>query len=516
MEKFTLKILHTSDVHGKIYPLNNENTVRLGALCNASTAINEMRDENTVLIDTGDIIQGSALTYYHSQKLQNSTNPMAKAFNYLKYDCVVLGNHEFNYGQKYLQNFINNLETDVIVNNIYKNNKAYLKPYKIKKLKNGFKIAIIGSTIDQVPSWEKEYNIEGLKFTNVLVELEKNIKHIKKYEKPDCIIFAYHGGFEINPVTNLKSEIVRENVGYEILKENKDIDILLTGHQHKMHVGIQNGIVYTQPASNASYVGEIKIKYTFENGKWDKKFTEANLIDTSKYKIDNNILKINNELNEKVEKWLDNKLGLLTTGSIKPTTPFDDRFYVNDFFTFINKVQQYASGVNISCCSLGNKFLGINEIITPREILNSYKYSNYLVVLELEGKYLLEALECNSNFFKLDDKNEIIINEVYEQPRCEYYNYDVYYGIDYTIDLNKQVGGRITAYYEGEKIKENKKYHIVCNNYRANGGGNFEMFKKGKVIKEIRKEITDLMIEYVIQNEKIELKKCKNIKIISS
>ncbi len=513
MEKFILKILHTSDIHGKIYPLDNNENNKIGSLCNASTLITNLRDENTILIDTGDIIQGSALTYYHNKNFPNKINPMAKVFNYLKYDSVILGNHEFNYGQKYLQNFIDNLKADVITNNIYKNGELYLKPYKIKTFKNGFKVAIIGSVIDQVPEWEKDYNIEGLTFTNVLEELNKNIKLIKKHEKPDCIIFAYHGGFEINPITNLKNESIRENVGYEILKINKDIDVLLTGHQHKMHVGIENGIVYTQPSSNGSYVGEIKIKYSYENRKWIKDYTEANLIDTYKYEIDNEILKINYKLNKEAEEWLDSKLGVLTTGTISPTTPFNDRFYVNDFFTFMNKVQIYSSGVDISCCSIGNKFIGLNENITPREILNSYKYSNYLVVVEIDGYYLLEALEFNSNFFELKN-NTIVINKTYEKPKYEYYNYDVYYGIQYTIDLRKKVGSRITAYYSGEKIESGKKYKVVCNNYRANGGGNFKMFKKGKVIKEIRKEITDLMIEYVYNNKEISLQKSENIKFL--
>ncbi len=512
MEEFTLKILHTSDIHGKIYPFSyeGENT---GTMCNAATLINNLRTENTILIDTGDIIQGSAINYYHATYLPKTINPMSKAFNYLNYDCIVLGNHEFNYGQKYLQNFISNVDADIITNNVYKDDKVYAKPYKIVKLNNGFKIAIIGAVIDKVPSWEKDYNIVNLKFKDVLEELKKNLKYIKNNENPDCIIFAYHGGFEISPITNTRSELVRENVGYEILKENRDINILLTGHQHKKHVGIENGIIYTQPGSNGAYVAEINIKYKYNDGRWVQVKSEARLLESKKYDVDKKFLKLNENISKKVEKWLNYKLGFLVNGDINPTNPFNDRFNVNSLFTFINKVQIYASGVDISCCSLQNKFVGLSGTITPKEILNLYKYSNYLVVIEMEGRYLLEALLLNSQFFSLKN-GEVKINEMYEKPKCEYYNYDVYYGIDYTINLSKKTEDRVVAYYKGEKIKNDKKYLIVCNNYRASGGGNFEMFKKGNVVKEIRREITDIMIEYVSKVKLVELEECDNVKII--
>ncbi len=501
MKSFNLKILHTSDIHGNIHPYSYADNKKTNSLCNASTFINSIRNENTLLIDTGDLIQGSALTYFHNKNYKTSINPMAKVLIYLNYDCMVLGNHEFSYGQAYLEKFIDDVNTDIIANNVYKYNKLYLKPYKVKILENGFKIVIIGSVIDKIPLWERECNILNLYFKDVLEALTESISYIKKYEKPDCIIFAYHGGFEINPSTEQQNEIIRENVGYEVLKNNTDIDILLTGHQHKKYVGIENEKAYTQPACYGKYVGEININYNFNNGTWTKGKIKADLVNTENYIEDKNLIKINKNLEKKTQKWLDKKIGILADGDIIPTTPLMDRVTPNKLFTFINKIQIEASGVDISCTALGNNFIGLKKEITTRQILNSYKYTNCIVVLKIKGDGLLEALEHNAKFFELDEKNNIKINDLYEKPRSEYYNYDVYYGIDYSIDLKADVGKRVKAFYKEEEIDINKEYLIVCNNYRASGGGGFNMFEKCEVVKEISKEMSDLIIDYITEKK---------------
>jgi 2',3'-cyclic-nucleotide 2'-phosphodiesterase / 3'-nucleotidase len=100
-----LVILETSDLHGSIFPINygtNENVPQ--GLSYAATVIKKHRkqEENLLVIDNGDCIQGTPLAYHYVKFGGDLPNPMIKILNELEYDAAVIGNHEFNYGMKIL------------------------------------------------------------------------------------------------------------------------------------------------------------------------------------------------------------------------------------------------------------------------------------------------------------------------------------------------------------------------------------------------------------------------------
>ena len=119
MKTFNLNILQTSDVHGYIYPTSY--TTKLPedlGLAKLSTLINNLRNKNTILIDTGDTIQGSPFTYYHYKEHNKEVNPIANIFNEMKYDYVSIGNHEFNYGKEYLLNHFRYIDATILNSNL--------------------------------------------------------------------------------------------------------------------------------------------------------------------------------------------------------------------------------------------------------------------------------------------------------------------------------------------------------------------------------------------------------------
>ena len=100
----TLKIYFTSDVHGYFYPTTYGDLKRkdLGLF---SFARDFKKDENTLVIDGGDILQGSAFAYYCRQK-SGSPQAIADIMNDCGYDYYTLGNHDFNYGMDYQNAYI--------------------------------------------------------------------------------------------------------------------------------------------------------------------------------------------------------------------------------------------------------------------------------------------------------------------------------------------------------------------------------------------------------------------------
>ncbi len=516
MQNFNFNILFTSDVHGYIYPYKySDGSKSLDGFSRIHTILNKIRNENTILIDGGDLIQGSVLTYYHSKFHNETANPMAKVLNHLNYTYNLIGNHEFNYGQQYLNNFTNSFKGTTLCNNIFKNDNTLYSPYVIHKFENGIKIAIIGTTTQHIEVWENDKNIENLSFTNAFLQTKKTVEHIKTTEEVDSIVVAYHGGFEKNLETgeNLIGE-TGENTGYRMLKE-LDIDVLFTGHQHRVLCGEKFNTSYLQPGLNGSHIASVDFNFDYKNGKWVKQSIKPNLIPVGESNPSQSIMDLNIDIENETQKWLDSELGYLKNGDMLFCDPFLDRLNKHKMFDLINNIQMETSNVDISCCSLGNDVKGFNKSISMRDIISTYVYPNVLYVLSLTGKQLLEALEQNADFFSLDDKGKVEINKRFLEPKVELYNYDVYSGIDYTINLKETIGNRITnVTYQGNPIDLNKNYKVVMNNYRACGGGGFDIFLNATIVKTIEMDMIDIIANYIEKHKEIIVPENNNIHFI--
>src|SRR5688572_24708545 len=100
-ERVELVVLGTTDVHGRLLPHDyfTGREVDYG-LARVTTLVDSIRaaEPHVLLLDSGDLLQGNPLTYYHGVVAPADTHPVIHAMNRLGYDAAALGNHEFNYG----------------------------------------------------------------------------------------------------------------------------------------------------------------------------------------------------------------------------------------------------------------------------------------------------------------------------------------------------------------------------------------------------------------------------------
>lgn len=165
-----------------------------------------------------------------------------------------------------------------------------------------------------------------------------------------------------------------------------------------------------------------------------------------------------------------------------------------------------AMGTDISAIAIFNdEVQGFNKTITMRDIINNYPFANTLANVQLTGKELKDILEHNSNYFALDNEEELIVNPSYLYPKKELYNYDMFTGIDYTMDITKPVGERIVSLSkDGQDIMNSDENFIVTvNNYRSIGGGNFPHYSSDKVIENDAREVQDILIDYIVEEKNL-------------
>ena len=117
--KNRIRILATSDLHGSIYPYSYaDGSETAQGMARLSTLIQSLRDDNTLLIDNGDTLQGTPLTYFHYRYHHDWICPMTTVMNLMGYDYVNIGNHDFDYGEQALQKILETLTQNKVEYNL--------------------------------------------------------------------------------------------------------------------------------------------------------------------------------------------------------------------------------------------------------------------------------------------------------------------------------------------------------------------------------------------------------------
>lgn len=500
------KIYATSDVHGYVEPyLYSDQLIADLGMARISTILNNLKDENTICIDNGDAIQGSPLVFYHNLKHLDEIHPMSKVLKAMPYDYMNLGNHDFNLGMDVLLRHMEYVNIPCItVNVIYKGNP--LGHYVIHEFSNGTRIALFGLVTQHIPNWEKPENIVGVEYIDAYEACKNTVEYIRNNEKVDVVVCAYHGGFERDLHTGVPTEVLNgENKGYEICKDIKGLDILITGHQHRSIADVCCGKITTQTASNAKEVAEITYNTDAHSG-------TSRLIKADA-KPDERVLDLVSDLEAECQNWLDQPLGTCTQ-DLKIHNPFEARLHKHPLISFLNDVQLSTVKGDLSAVALFNDAKGFNHEITMRDIVSTYVFANTLTVIRMNRSTLKKFLEKCAEYFEVID-DEIQVSPRFMAPKPQHYNYDMVDGIEYTIKVSNPVGERIISLTkDGKEIGDNEEFDLIVSNYRAGGGGDFEMVHEGKTVHVDQKDMVEAIAEYILKDPEIKINHRENITVI--
>lgn len=512
-ERVTVSILETSDIHGNIFPINYGNNEKMNVgLGKIATLIKQERQKSkyTVLVDNGDLIQGTPLMYHYVRNQKDKKNPMILLLNKLRYDAAIIGNHEFNYGLDTLKAAVEQSYFPWLSANILDQgtNKPFFgKPYTIKTFENGLKIAIFGVTTHYIPNWESEMNIKGLQFENALESTKQWVAYIRQQEQPDLLIVSYHGGFERDLETGEVTEaLTTENQGYQICQEVAGIDVLLTGHQHRSISSKEiNGVTVVQPSFNGQALGKVTIIFERRDDGWVINNKSSELLSTENVVPDQEVLTLSKLYEQQTQSWLDQPIGKII-GDMTVQDALDVRIKDHPLIEFINKVQMEVAGVEISNTALfHNQSPGFGENVTMRDIVSNYVYPNTLKVVRISGQDIKDALEKSASYFKIDNNGDIAVNPQFSEPKPQHYNYDMWEGIKYKLNISRSIGKRVVKLdYKGMPMNMAAQFDVVMNNYRAGGGGEYTMYQNKPVIKEIQMDMSELLANYILERGVIE------------
>lgn len=522
-KEVVIKIIETSDVHGNFFPYNFiERKDWSGSLARVHSFVKEQRKiygDNCLLIDNGDILQGQPTAYYYNFIDTLSTHVAAEMMNYM--GCVVgnMGNHDVETGHDVYDRWIKQCNFPVLGANIIDNatGQPYLQPYEIIE-REGVKIAVLGMITPAIPSWLPEKLWSGLHFEEMEPCARRWVGIIKEKEKPDVIIGLFHAGKSGNKLGS-----VIEDASMNVAKNIPGFDIVLIGHDHTREcVKVLNtegkSVLVIDPANNANVVSDVTLKITMKDGKVVAKSVDGKLADMNKYPVSEEFMQHFAPQYKAVDDFVSRKIGTIS----RTISTKDAYFGSSPFIDLIHKLQLDISGAEVSFSAPLSFRAEIKEgDICVSDMFNLYKYENMLYVMKLSGKEIKGFLEMSyamwSNQMKTPEDHLMLFNEPIEKgKRANFknfsFNFDSAAGINYTVDVTKPEGEKITilSMSDGTPFDMDKMYKVALNSYRGNGGGDLLTAGAGIPKEELSKRIifaTDKDLRYYlmqyIEQEKV-------------
>lgn len=473
---YSLHILATNDVHGSWFSESYvDNTPRrslVGVKCYVDSIRTGFGAENTLLLDSGDCLQGDNAAFYFNYVDTEGTHLFTRLASYMGYDAVVVGNHDIEVGPAMYSRMKRELAAEGIpflAGNAFKEDgTTYFPEYKVFR-RGGLKVLVLGYTNPNIAAWLDRSLWPDIEFESLIPLVQQRVDAIKAKEKPDVTIVSVHSG------AGKGDGEVLESQGLDLYNSLQGVDVLLCSHDHLPLLKQREDCLLIDTGSRASHLGHAAVTLTFENGKLVAKHLAGELIDIDAHKVDVRMREHFNADFEKVRAFTLRPIGYISEDMRTRDAFAGQSFYMN----IIHKVQLEASGADISFSAplTFNKTLKAGELIY-NDLFTLYPYENSLNVLKLTGKEIRNYLEYSYALWLADEPGYVLrikddANERYGTSHWSFvypsFNFDSAAGIDYTVDLTKPYGRRVKI---TSPFDENAFYTVAMTSYRAAGGGN--------------------------------------------
>ncbi|WP_456082588.1 bifunctional metallophosphatase/5'-nucleotidase [Leptotrichia sp.] len=482
-KEVNVKILGTSDVHGRVVPWSyaSDTEDKSGSYAQLSTLINQRRKENknVILVEVGDAIQDNSIDLFALTLEEAKNHPIPKVLNYMKYDVFVPGNHEFNFGMPVLNEILNDIKAKKLAANLYhKDGKRYLQPTTIIQ-KDGVKIGIIGLTTPMSAKFEEDTgNLKDYKYVSIIEETKKQVKNLKA-KKVDAIVAVAHMGIENEnniPETGLR----------DLANAVPEIDAIVAGHMHQdVKSETINGVLITEPHRYGTVLSEIDLKFDV-NDKTKKVKLLGKTATTTPVKnleADKKVEEIYKPYHERLREIANEKIGetendMVPQGKIHGVSIS----FAKDtgMSSFITDVEKYYSKADVVSFAYDYENVKLDKgDIKRKDIAYNYRYAGGDVsVYEMTGKQLKDYMEWAADYFDTIQKGDTNYRYNDVRGKSKYVTFDIFGGVSYKIDLRNQKGNKIVdlKLADGRKITPDMKLKVGMNSYRFD-----QLIKKGGI-----------------------------------
>ncbi|MBN1407259.1 MAG: 5'-nucleotidase C-terminal domain-containing protein [Calditrichaceae bacterium] len=556
----TLYILQTTDIHGRIYPYDyyQDKPADYG-LAKIYSKVVEFRKahQNVLLLDGGDMIQGTPMNYYFNKIESSLPNPMILTMNYMGYDAMAVGNHDieqglFVYNKAQRESNFSWLSANSTLPDL----STYFEPYTIYEI-NGIRIGIIGLTTPGIPMWLDPLLYPGITWEDMIETAAFYADEIR--DDVDVLIGLFHAGFneEYSDETTESLGLPNENASMLVADQVPGFDVILAGHSHRevairkfennqwliedkylnhdkaeknntllmnagswgRNLGVAQIILHQdkrQKTKDKNNNGQIQV---YENESDHSRFEiiEKNswLVSMKDVEPSAAILQLNDYYHKKTLEYIRTKIAVTSNELTLKNARFED----NALIELINRAQMDFTGAEISFAAAFN-----DQLIIPagpiqiKDVYSIYPYENFLYLIELTGQQIRDFLEYSARYYLTDD------GKITANPEVKGYNYDMAEGIKYNIEVRSQkiedrknIITDLVLISTGKALELDKTYKVAMNSYRATGGGGHMAAAKAtdtNILLKSNEDMRTILVNYLRKQGKISAKVDGNWEIL--
>lgn len=390
----TVSFYSINDFHGAVDP---SGYYEAGILEIGSYLKEKKEEGDTVLINSGDMFQGSLASNYNRGAL------LTDCMNEIEFDCLTLGNHEFDWGQDAIaknrarKDEVTSYQTPFLAANIYRYDIDTDKtlgyadlgdPYTITTLDNGLKVGIIGEIgKNQITSITSNY-VDDLTFTDPIAKAEELSDELRTEKGCDVVVLSFHGSQDELTGTGLTS--------VSPVSEKRYIDAAFCGHTHHNEDTEENGVPFIQSGNNGRYIGNVELNVSPDGDVTCQSYTNLSAVNCVPSRIDSRLSSLVGTYGAESEEAGDEVLGTLNTNLSK-----------NQVALLVTEAMAKAAtdagyGIDYAVCNTGRAALSGGRI-NYRTLFKSIPFDNEIYIAEVKGSDLRNEVGHHS-MTRLDPK----------------------------------------------------------------------------------------------------------------
>jgi 5'-nucleotidase / UDP-sugar diphosphatase len=477
-------IVHTNDFHGHLVPFEDKAFVpppeTVGGAAYLATKVQELRrkyPQKVILLDAGDIAQGTPLSNMVKGK------PVIGYMNYLGYDAMTIGNHEFDWGISALETMACSIHFPLLCANIKDEKKgallSFAKPYTIVE-REGMKIGIIGVTTPQTPLMSFPRNVQGLTFGD-----------------PREAVLKYRdelGGQGIKVIGVLSHLGLEED---KILaRDVPGLTFIIGGHSHTAVRRTEkiNETVVVQAGCYGKYLGNLRLMLDRETGKVLFYNAEAELIPiiTAEISPDRNVESIIMPYIAKIKPAMDEIIGSAKEDILNEAP---QGFVDTPMGSFITDTIRANFKADLAVYNTGGVRAPLYRgSIRKGDVFNVLPFDNEAIALDLKGSQiaaLLESLMDNPRFIQVSGM---------------------------TFSFRRKTDGKVEFHdicIGGKPLEKDRTYRLATVDFIYHGINYQEMFEHGSNLMQ-GGVVRDLIEEHISQEKSVTPPHDRRIRILSS
>jgi 2',3'-cyclic-nucleotide 2'-phosphodiesterase/3'-nucleotidase len=559
-----LRILATSDLHANVLPYDYyrdrpDDTV---GLARTASLIRAARTEvrNSVLVDNGDLIQGSPLGDYIAYRKgvkAGEVHPIFAGMNLLDYLCATPGNHEFNYGLSFLGFSLSGAKIPFVCANATKaDGTPLLKPWAVFDRevedeaggRQRLQIGVIGFLPPQIVQWDRDHLAGKLGTTDIVEAAQRHMPELSR--QCDIVIALCHSGIAGGP--RVSGE---ENAALHLARV-PGISAIITGHQHRVFPGRDFGGIEDVDADKGTLAGVPAVMPGF----WG---SHLGIIDL--------------DLQRSGEDWrvtgfhcearpIARREGTTITPMVQSDPPVEKavaadhaatlayvrepvgetRAPITSFFALVAddpsvQIVQQAQAEYVRAMAAGDSALRALPVLSAaapfksggrggpdyytnvrpgpvaiKDVADLYLYPNTVRAVRVTGAQVREWLERSAGIFNRIDP-AVTAEQPLIDPSFPAFNFDMMEGVTYRIDVTHpsryDVDGKlvnpgahriIDLSRDGQPVRDEDMFLVATNNYRAGGGGNFPGADGTTVVLNAPDTNRDVLLRYIVAKKVVD------------